>query len=403
MITDYKSSRRPRPGEGAPAGQGLAPAVDLRDGLRGDDRPAAGRGRAPLPRHGARRDGAGRPQADRQGARVDPDRGRAGSAPGTSRPSPTTCRAAAARSGRSARPARCADGGSRSRPTPGWRSRPSSRAGARGAVVEADNLERAAARCPTAASTSPTPTRRSRPAARSGCRRSGPAAASRRGAGSAAATYRYEVVSDIAWSDDLPLDAHLEALHARLVEIHRVLAAHGSLYLHVDWRTAHHARLLLDEVFGADRFLNELVWAYDYGGRRARPLAAQARHDPVVREGRRLDVRARGDRPDPVPRARARRPGEGGARQAADRRVVDDDRPAGIGGADGLPDPEAGPAARAHRRGIEPAGGPRPRSVRGQRHDRRRRGAPRSSLAAGRPQPRRRSRSPARGSPREAP
>lgn len=77
----------------------------------------------------------------------------------------------------------------------------------------------------------------------------------------------YETVSDLAWDDDLPLDLHLEALGARLREIRRVLAAHGSLYLHVDWRTVHHARLLLDEVFGAERFLNELVWAYDYGGR----------------------------------------------------------------------------------------------------------------------------------------
>ena len=80
-------------------------------------------------------------------------------------------------------------------------------------------------------------------------------------------TYRYEVVSDMAWADDLPLDQHLEALHARLVEVHRVLTADGSLYLHVDWRTAHHVRLLLDEVFGPERFLNEIVWAYDYGGR----------------------------------------------------------------------------------------------------------------------------------------
>ena len=61
VITDYKSSRRPRPGQGAPAGEGLAPAVDLRDGLRGDDRAAAGCRRAPLPRLGPRRDGAGRP------------------------------------------------------------------------------------------------------------------------------------------------------------------------------------------------------------------------------------------------------------------------------------------------------------------------------------------------------
>jgi site-specific DNA-methyltransferase (adenine-specific) len=80
-------------------------------------------------------------------------------------------------------------------------------------------------------------------------------------------TYRYEVVRDLSWADDLPLDAHLAALRARVTEIHRVLAQDGSLYLHVDWRTAHHARMLLDDVFGAERFLNEIVWAYDYGGR----------------------------------------------------------------------------------------------------------------------------------------
>jgi site-specific DNA-methyltransferase (adenine-specific) len=79
--------------------------------------------------------------------------------------------------------------------------------------------------------------------------------------------YRYEVVSDLAYEDGLSLADHLDALRERIVEIHRVLAAHGSLYLHCDWRTVHHVRLLLDEVFGPDRFLNELVWAYDYGGR----------------------------------------------------------------------------------------------------------------------------------------
>jgi site-specific DNA-methyltransferase (adenine-specific) len=79
--------------------------------------------------------------------------------------------------------------------------------------------------------------------------------------------YRWEVVGDLAWEDDLPLDEHLAALEVRLREVRRVLAAHGSLYLHVDWRTAHHVRLLLDDVFGPERFLNEIVWAYDYGGR----------------------------------------------------------------------------------------------------------------------------------------
>ena len=61
--------------------------------------------------------------------------------------------------------------------------------------------------------------------------------------------YRYEVVRDLAFDDGLPLDDHLAALEARVREIHRVLADHGSLYLHVDWRTSHHVRLLLDDVF----------------------------------------------------------------------------------------------------------------------------------------------------------
>ncbi len=77
----------------------------------------------------------------------------------------------------------------------------------------------------------------------------------------------WEVVGEQAWADDLPLPEHLAAIRARLAEVHRVLATQGSVYLHVDWRTVHHVRLLLDEVFGAQRFLNELVWAYDYGGR----------------------------------------------------------------------------------------------------------------------------------------
>jgi site-specific DNA-methyltransferase (adenine-specific) len=95
--------------------------------------------------------------------------------------------------------------------------------------------------------------------------RTGTGARTRRGFGDRAVAW--EVVGEQAWDDDLPLPAHLAALRARLVEIHRVLAPHGSLYLHVDWRTTHHARLMLDEVFGMERFLNELVWAYDYGGR----------------------------------------------------------------------------------------------------------------------------------------
>jgi site-specific DNA-methyltransferase (adenine-specific) len=108
--------------------------------------------------------------------------------------------------------------------------------------------------------------------------RTGQGTSTRRGFGER--IYRYEVVSDLAYDDDLPLDAHLDALHARLVELRRVLAPAGSIYMHVDWRTVHHVRLLLDRVFGPERFLNEIVWAYDYGGR-ARDRWAR-KHDTLL-------------------------------------------------------------------------------------------------------------------------
>jgi site-specific DNA-methyltransferase (adenine-specific) len=93
-------------------------------------------------------------------------------------------------------------------------------------------------------------------------------------------TYSFEVVSRKAYSDELSLDDYLEFLRVRLIEIHRVLTPSGSLYLHLDFRSAHRARLLLDEIFGADRFLNEIIWAYDYGGR-ARDKWAR-KHDNIL-------------------------------------------------------------------------------------------------------------------------
>jgi site-specific DNA-methyltransferase (adenine-specific) len=62
-------------------------------------------------------------------------------------------------------------------------------------------------------------------------------------------------------------DDYLAFLEPRLAEIHRVLHPTGTLYLHLDYREAHHVKLLLDELFGRSHFLNELIWAYDYGGK----------------------------------------------------------------------------------------------------------------------------------------
>lgn len=79
--------------------------------------------------------------------------------------------------------------------------------------------------------------------------------------------YTYDVRSAHRYRDDMPLEEYLDFLHERLVEMHRVLRPTGSLYLHLDFHAVHHARLVLDDIFGPERFLNEVIWAYDYGGR----------------------------------------------------------------------------------------------------------------------------------------
>jgi DNA modification methylase len=61
------------------------------------------------------------------------------------------------------------------------------------------------------------------------------------------------------WAD---LDAYLDFLHPRLALMHRLLAPHGTLYLHLDWHADAYARLLLDELFGREHLINEIIWTY---------------------------------------------------------------------------------------------------------------------------------------------
>lgn len=58
------------------------------------------------------------------------------------------------------------------------------------------------------------------------------------------------------------IDQYLDMLYPRLYLMHRLLAPEGSLYLHLDWHANHYARLLLDEIFGPEQFLNEIIWVY---------------------------------------------------------------------------------------------------------------------------------------------
>ena len=62
-------------------------------------------------------------------------------------------------------------------------------------------------------------------------------------------------------------DDYLGFLAPRLREARRVLKPDGSFFLHVDYREVHYCKVLLDQVFGRPSFINEIIWAYDYGGR----------------------------------------------------------------------------------------------------------------------------------------
>jgi site-specific DNA-methyltransferase (adenine-specific) len=75
-------------------------------------------------------------------------------------------------------------------------------------------------------------------------------------------------------------DDYLAFLEPRLVETHRVLKRTGSFYLHLDAREVHYAKVLADGIFGRDCFLNEIVWAYDYGARTRRRWPAK--HDDIL-------------------------------------------------------------------------------------------------------------------------
>jgi site-specific DNA-methyltransferase (adenine-specific) len=75
-------------------------------------------------------------------------------------------------------------------------------------------------------------------------------------------------------------DDYLGMLEPLLHQARRLLTASGTLYLHIDYREAHYVKVLLDAVFGRDAFLNEIIWAYDFGGR-ARDRWP-AKHDTIL-------------------------------------------------------------------------------------------------------------------------
>jgi site-specific DNA-methyltransferase (adenine-specific) len=75
-------------------------------------------------------------------------------------------------------------------------------------------------------------------------------------------------------------DDYLGFIGPRLEEAHRLLADDGTLYFHIDYRESHYCKILLDEIFGRECFLNEVIWAYDYGGRPKNRWPAK--HDTIL-------------------------------------------------------------------------------------------------------------------------
>ncbi|MBU6144381.1 MAG: site-specific DNA-methyltransferase [Acidobacteria bacterium] len=91
---------------------------------------------------------------------------------------------------------------------------------------------------------------------------------------------KYEIVRETVLSYDDDFADYWSFLEPRLEQAWRLLKDTGTLYLHLDYREAHYAKVLLDALFGRECFLNEIIWAYDYGGKAKSRWPAK--HDTIL-------------------------------------------------------------------------------------------------------------------------
>ena len=90
--------------------------------------------------------------------------------------------------------------------------------------------------------------------------------------------YETQILGQSGYADKF--DDFLSFIAPRLLEAYRVLALDGSLYFHIDYREVHYCKILLDEIFGRESFINEIIWAYDYGARTRKRWPAK--HDNIL-------------------------------------------------------------------------------------------------------------------------
>ncbi len=90
----------------------------------------------------------------------------------------------------------------------------------------------------------------------------------------------YDTIKGVAYGYNDEFEDYWNFLEPRLEEAWRLLADDGTLYLHLDYREVHYAKILLDALFGRDSFLNEIIWVYDYGARSKKKWPAK--HDNIL-------------------------------------------------------------------------------------------------------------------------
>jgi site-specific DNA-methyltransferase (adenine-specific) len=90
--------------------------------------------------------------------------------------------------------------------------------------------------------------------------------------------YRTESLGSTSYADSF--GDFMAFIEPRLLEAYRLLKPDGSLFFHIDYREVHYCKVLLDSIFGRESFINELIWAYDYGGRSKKRWSTK--HDNIL-------------------------------------------------------------------------------------------------------------------------
>ena len=90
--------------------------------------------------------------------------------------------------------------------------------------------------------------------------------------------YKTEKLSETSYNDSF--EDYLGFLQPRLLEAYRILKPNGCLYFHINYREVHYCKIMLDIIFGRENFINEIIWAYDYGARSKTKWPAK--HDNIL-------------------------------------------------------------------------------------------------------------------------